>query len=82
MQISSGNRFYANLVSNRQKEEERLRRQKALVQAMELERALQERNDCFERVPSSSCMITRTQSAEMQAAFFHLSVASQPSVVA
>jgi hypothetical protein len=82
MRISSGNRFYANLVSNRQKEEERHRRQRALVEAMEIERALKERNACFERVPSSSGMIRRTQSAEMQAAFFHLSVVSTPSLVA
>ena len=41
------------------------------VQTMEMEPA---------QVPSSFSMITRTQSSEMQAAFFHLTVASQPSI--
>jgi hypothetical protein len=83
MRISSGNLFYANLVANRQKEEERGRRK-----IMATERAIKERSfvgcnrdACFERVPSNSCMIERTPSAEMQAAFFHLHVASPPSFV-
>ena len=74
-QVSSGNRFYANLVATRLKEEEKLRRQKALLKVREMERALEERDDCFTRVPSNVSMITRTQSSQMHSAFFQLSFA-------
>ena len=62
MRISSGSRFYANLISQRQKEEESLWQQFSQQRALVLKKAASGHNTCFERAPSSSCMLVRTQS--------------------
>ena len=96
--ISSGTRFYADVIAKMQKEE-RLRRRKlpesargrarspagirkgGLVQrtASNDSSATSDSNHSVSSTVSSSCMITRTMSSELQACFFHLALHRTPS---